>query len=103
MGGRFLRRKSYYKYWHRVLQMIRPDCLAMLWTVRPGLPNIVPGKQNIERMKKKMSRKLIIDGNAVYEIDEECMVKRRVNKEREGGERRSPLPEVKNSGKQQEK
>ena len=43
------------------------------------------------------------DGNAVYEIDEECMVKRRVNKEREGGERRSPLPEVKNSSKQQEK
>lgn len=50
-----------------------------------------------------MSRKLIIDGNAVYEIDEECMVKRRVNKEREGGERRSPLPEVKNSSKQQGK
>ncbi len=50
-----------------------------------------------------MSRKLIIDGNAVYEIDEECMVKRCVNKEREGGERRSPLPEVKNSSKQQEK
>lgn len=83
--------------------MIRPDCLTMLWTVRPGLPNTVPGKQNIERMKKKMSRKLIIDGNAVYEIDEECMVKRRVNKEREGGECRSPLPEVKNSSKQQEK
>ena len=26
-----------------------------------------------------MSRKLIIDGNAVYEIDEECMLKRRLN------------------------
>lgn len=26
-----------------------------------------------------MTRKLIIDGNAVYEIDEECMLKRRID------------------------
>lgn len=26
-----------------------------------------------------MGRKLIIDGNAVYEIDEECMLKNRVD------------------------
>lgn len=26
-----------------------------------------------------MSRKLIIDGNAVYEIDEECMLKKRLD------------------------
>ena len=26
-----------------------------------------------------MTRKLIIDGNAVYEIDEECMLKNRVD------------------------
>lgn len=26
-----------------------------------------------------MSRKLIIDGNAVYEIDEECMLKRQLD------------------------
>lgn len=26
-----------------------------------------------------MKRKLIIDGNAVYEIDEECMIKKRLN------------------------
>lgn len=26
-----------------------------------------------------MGRKLIIDGNAVYEIDEECMLKNKVN------------------------
>ncbi len=25
-----------------------------------------------------MSRKLIIDGNAVYEIDEECMLRRKI-------------------------
>lgn len=31
-----------------------------------------------------MSRKLIIDGNAVYEIDEDCMLKRRlIEQERE--------------------
>lgn len=26
-----------------------------------------------------MSRKLIIDGNAVYEIDEDCMLKKRLD------------------------
>ena len=26
-----------------------------------------------------MSRKLIIEGNAVYEVDEECMLRRRVD------------------------
>ncbi len=36
-----------------------------------------------------MKRKLIIDGNAVYEIDEDCMLKKRMeekkgNKEPEG-------------------
>ena len=37
-----------------------------------------------------MSRKLIIDGNAVYEIDEECMLKNRLdteNTERENRKR----------------
>lgn len=36
-----------------------------------------------------MSRKLIIDGNAVYEIDEDCMLKkmlnRKENKEKDPG------------------
>ena len=36
-----------------------------------------------------MSRKLIIDGNAVYEIDEDCMLKRRlIEQERENAEKR---------------
>lgn len=26
-----------------------------------------------------MSRKLVIDGNAVYEIDEDCMLKKRID------------------------
>lgn len=34
-----------------------------------------------------MARKLIIDGNAVYEIDEECMLKRRVDKEKSDQDR----------------
>ena len=29
-----------------------------------------------------MNRKLIIDGNAVYEIDEECMLKKRLDEEK---------------------
>lgn len=29
-----------------------------------------------------MNRKLIIDGNAIYEIDEDCMLKNRVNDEK---------------------
>lgn len=28
-----------------------------------------------------MNRKLIIDGNAVYEIDEECMLRQRLDQE----------------------
>ena len=35
-----------------------------------------------------MRRKLIIDGNAVYEIDEECMLRKRLGAEREKKERR---------------
>lgn len=31
-----------------------------------------------------MSRKLIIDGNAVYEIDEDCMLKKRLNEKEIG-------------------
>ena len=34
-----------------------------------------------------MKRKLIIDGNAVYEIDEDCMVTKRLNKEKTQEER----------------
>lgn len=30
-----------------------------------------------------MSRKLIIEGNAVYEIDEECMLRQRVDDRKE--------------------
>ena len=30
------------------------------------------------RKEMNMSRKLIIDGNAVYEIDEHCMLKRKI-------------------------
>ena len=30
-----------------------------------------------------MNRKLIIDGNAVYEIDEECMLRRRLDQEKQ--------------------
>ena len=30
-----------------------------------------------------MSRKLIIEGNAVYEIDEECMLRKRLDREKE--------------------
>lgn len=31
--------------------------------------------------RNRMNRKLIIDGNAVYEIDEECMLRRRLDQE----------------------
>lgn len=30
-----------------------------------------------------MGRKLIIDGNAVYELDEECMLKKKIEVEKE--------------------
>ena len=39
-----------------------------------------------------MNRKLIIDGNAVYEIDEECMLRRRLDQE-SGEEKERTEPE----------
>lgn len=33
-----------------------------------------------------MKRRLIIDGNAVYELDEDCMLKKRLDKNREENE-----------------
>ena len=42
-----------------------------------------------------MGRKLIIDGNAVYEIDEDCMLKRRVDKDRNSGGKRENETEMK--------
>ena len=35
-----------------------------------------------------MTRKLIIDGNAVYEIDENCMLKNRVEDDDDGKEKK---------------
>ncbi len=35
-------------------------------------------------MEKTVSRKLIIDGNAVYEIDEECMLRNRLDIKEDG-------------------
>lgn len=43
-----------------------------------------------------MGRKLIIDGNAVYEIDEECMLKRRVDQDRDCGDKSEERTGVKN-------
>lgn len=46
-----------------------------------------------------MSRKLVIDGNAVYEIDEDCMLRRRLDHKEEtdgtGKERRNNVREQK--------
>lgn len=35
----------------------------------------------MEERKNVMSRKLIIEGNSVFEVDEECMLQSRVDKE----------------------
>ena len=35
------------------------------------------------RKEMNMSRKLIIDGNAVYEIDEQCMLRRKLEENAE--------------------
>ncbi len=48
-----------------------------------------------------MTRKLIIDGNAVYEIDETCMLKRRV--EREKGRTMTDTRDRKNTWKEEQK
>ena len=51
-------------------------------TVRKQVHKII--KKQRERDEKTVSRKLIIDGNAVYEIDEECMLKNRLDIKEDG-------------------
>ena len=52
-----------------------------------------------EKSKKEkrsfMRRKLIIDGNAVYEVDENCMLKKRVDKGKEKKDREEAVREKK--------
>lgn len=43
-----------------------------------------------------MKRKLIIDGNAVYEIDEDCMLKKRMDKEQSRNTNRTGHSQNKN-------
>ena len=43
---------------------------------------IIYGK-NRGKEAGNMSRKLIIEGNAVYEIDEECMLRKRLDRQKE--------------------
>ena len=48
-----------------------------------------------------MKRRLIIDGNAVYELDEECMLKKRLDKKE--NEKEEPEDENKTEAKQRKK
>ena len=52
----------------------------------------------MERNGKTVARKLIIDGNAVYEIDEECMLKKRLD-EKENRNVPERKDEIKNQTK----
>lgn len=45
-----------------------------------------------------MKRHLIIKGTAVYEIDEDCMLKKRVDKDRGKTEKQSEKEKEKNGG-----
>lgn len=45
-----------------------------------------------------MGRKLIIDGNAVYELDEECMLRKRLRREEEELEKRKKQEKKRQSG-----
>ena len=50
-----------------------------------------------------MKRKLIIDGNAVYEIDEDCMLKRKITEEEVQEERSRQCEEGQKSSLKDEK
>lgn len=39
-------------------------------------------EQNKKKEEKQMSGKLIIEGNAVYELDEECMLRKKTGSDR---------------------
>lgn len=46
-----------------------------------------------------MKRKLIIDGNAVYELDEECMLEKEIKEKQEKKEEYKEINRVRESGK----
>jgi hypothetical protein len=46
-------------------------------------------REKKEKVKFRMKRKLIIDGNAVYEIDEDCMLRKRMDENKEKKEDRN--------------
>ena len=63
--------------------------------------HIIVEKNN--RSVRGMKRKLIIDGNAVYEIDEDCMLKRKITEEEVQEERSRQCEEGQKSPLKDEK
>mgnify|MGYP005792519593 CR=1 FL=1 len=64
------------------IDRIRRDIIERSFLVKNSYYN-----KKTERRRRRepdMSRKLIIDGNAVYEIDEECMLKQKLDGEKMG-------------------
>ena len=48
------------------------------WAGETYYNKVIKQGRKERKERKTMSRKLIIDGNAVYEIDEECMLRRKI-------------------------
>ncbi|MDO4440160.1 MAG: hypothetical protein Q4B74_03450 [Eubacteriales bacterium] len=46
-----------------------------------------------------MKRRLIIDGNAVYEIDENCMLQRRIEKDEQNRQKEKAHPNANKEAK----
>ena len=60
-------------------------------------------REKNNRSVRGMKRKLIIDGNAVYEIDEDCMLKRKITEEEVQEERSRQCKEGQKSPLKDEK
>lgn len=66
----------------RGIGRIRRDIIERSFLVKNSYYN--KETESRRRRKTDMPRKLIIDGNAVYEIDEDCMLKRKLDGEKIG-------------------
>ena len=63
--------------------------------------NRIPTCYNREWKGKRnfMKRRLIIDGNAVYEIDENCMLQRRIEKDEQNRQKEKAHPNANKEAK----
>lgn len=69
--------------------------MKSVWTGKLKSGSLHTIIENRKERNEIMKRKLVIEGNAVYEIDEECMLRNRLDREKEEEKKETEHEEVK--------